>query len=207
VTTSIITLPGTALDVQRAVNRLALHVATLHHKLQKEYSRDWLEAELRKGLCDGRLSLCIKAVEAADKGDEIADAALRRVHAEMQGGMVVEREPGHLQVWAYGQRAIERPPRKRPRGHRWHDDWLRNLMICFLIDLACREYGVHPTRNREARRANREPSAISLVVAALARNKVHIDEASVQQNIWFGLPGELARAAADSWFAGSAYHK
>jgi hypothetical protein len=203
VTTAITTLPSSALDEQRAINRLALHVATLHHKLQKEYSREWLEAELRKGLREGRLDLCIKAIEAADKGDEIADAALRRVHAEMQGGMVGERGPGHLQVWAYGQRAIERAPHKRPRGHRWHDDWLRNLMICFLIDRACRENGVHPTRNREARRANRDPSGISLVVAALARNKIHMDEASVQQNIWFGLPGELARAAANSWFAGS----
>jgi hypothetical protein len=60
--------------------------------------------------------------------------------------------------------------------------------------LACREFGVWPTRNRAARRANRTPSGTSLVVAALARNKVHLDEGSVQENIWLGLPGALVRS-------------
>jgi len=53
---------------------------------------------------------------------------------------------------------------------------------------------VRPTRNRAARRANRAPSGISLVVAALARNDIHLNEASVQENLWSGLPGELVRS-------------
>ena len=98
-----------------------------------------------------------------------------------------------MQLLAYGQRALERAPHKRPPGHRWHDDWMRNIQICCLINWVCRTFGVQPTRNRAAQRAKREPSGISIVVAALARNKIYLNEASVQENIWFGLPGELVR--------------
>jgi hypothetical protein len=183
-----------AVTEKQAIDRVSLWVSKLRHRMEKEYSREWLETELRKGLREGRLSLAIKAAAAADQGDEIADAALRAVYAEMVGGAIPERGPGHLQVWAYGQRAVLRAPYKRPRGHRWHDDWMRNMHICVLICLACIEFGVRPTRNRESRRAKREPSGVSLIVAALARNKVHLDEGSVQQNLWFGLPGELIRS-------------
>src|SRR5262245_12808409 len=63
-------------------------------------------------------------------------------------------------------------------------------------------FGVPATRNREERRAdrrygNRAPSGINLVVKALDRHgNPHLDEANVQQNIWFGLPGALARRYA-----------
>jgi hypothetical protein len=186
-------LPTGELDERNAINRVGLWVATLRHKMQKEYSREWLETELRKGLREGRLSLTIKAVEAADKGDEIADDALRTVYAEMAGGMLPERGPGHLQIWAYGQRAVLRPPHNRPRGRRWYDDYARNLNICLMIYVACFEFGVRPTRNRAARRANRDPSGVSLVVAALARNGIYLGESTVQENFWLGLPGELIR--------------
>jgi hypothetical protein len=182
------------LDETRAISRVAIWIATIRHRMEKEYSREWLETELRKGLREGRLTLTIKAVEAADNGDEIADAALRIVYAEMAGGTLSERGPGHLQVWAYGQRAVLRPPHRRPRGRRWYDDWVRNIDICVCIYLACCEFGVRPTRNRAARRANREPSGVSLVVAALARNGIHLEEGSVQEHLWLGLPGELVRA-------------
>jgi hypothetical protein len=94
-------------------------------------------------------------------------------------------------VWAYGQRAVQRDRHKRPPGRRWHDDLVRNIQICLLIGLACREFRVHPTRNRAA---NRTPSGISIVVAALARNDIHLNEVTVQENIWLGPPGELVRA-------------
>src|SRR5262245_22171338 len=181
------------LDETRAIGHVAIWIATIRHRMEKQYSREWLETELRNGLREGRLTLTIKAVEAADKGDEIADAALRTVYAEMAGGAFPER-PGHLQVWAYGQRAVLRAPHRRPRGHRWHDDWGRNIDICVLIWFACREFGVRASRNRAARRAKCEPSGISIVVGALARNKIYLDEGNVQQNIWFGMWGELVRA-------------
>ena len=204
--TSILS-PLVVFDEQRAINRIAIWVAMVKSKLARQYSRERLEELLLQELRAGALTITIKAVEAAEAGDEIADAALRRVYAEMAGGANAERGPGHLQLWAYGQRAVLRPPNTRPRGPQWYDHWIRNLGICFLVGLACREFGVQPTRNRSARRTNRTPSGISLVVAALARNKIHLDEGSVQQNIWFGLWGELAgRAFAErppeTWLAG-----
>jgi hypothetical protein len=187
-------LPTLGLTERQMIGYADVWVARIRHTLEKEYSREWLETALRKGLREGALVLTIKAVEAAYKGDEIADAALRQVYAEMVGGAQVSG-PGRVQIWAYGQRAVLRPPNQRPRGHRWYDDWVRNLDIGFLIAVACREFNLWPTRNREARRANREPSGISVMVAALAKNGIHIDEASVQRHIWHGLAGELVRQA------------
>jgi hypothetical protein len=189
-------LPATVIDEQRAIERVDTWIATLGPKMTKEYSREFLETELVNGLREGRLTLTIKAVEAADTGDDIADAALREVGAELQTALVQGQvlAPGHLQIIAYFQRAARRAPHKRPRGHRWHDNWVRNTQICVLVALACVEFGVRPTRNRAARRANRAASGISLVVAALGRNGIHLDEGSVQENLWFGLPGELVRA-------------
>jgi hypothetical protein len=189
-------LPTGELDENRAIDCIAALISKLRPRLEKEYSREWLETELWKGLREGRLTLTNSAIQAADAGDEIADAALRTVFAEMAGSKLPEQEPGHLQVWAYGRRAVLRAPHKRPQGHRWHDDWVRNIQICNLIYFVCRELGVQPSRNRAELRANRTPSGVSLVVAALARNNIHLNEASVQENIWFGLPGELVRTIA-----------
>ena len=199
--------PLDALDEQRAINRTAILVAVIHNTLSKEYSREWLETELRKGLREGRLALTIKAVEAADNGDEIADGALREVGAELQMPLLQGRElaPAHLQVIAYLQRAALRAPFKRGRGKVWYDDWVRNLKICFIVLLICAEFGVPPTRNRHSRRSDQRPSGISLTTAALARNGIHLDEGTVQRKIWFGLAGELARQAVaerpiKTWF-------
>jgi hypothetical protein len=187
--------PLVVADEQRAINRVSVWASMLRHRMEKEYSREWLETELQKGLREGRLTLTIKAVEAADAGDEIADGALRDIGAELQVALVQGRElaPGHLQVIAYFQRAGRRAPHKRKRGHAWYDDWIRNFAICILVQLACAEYGVPPTRSRGSRRADRRLSGVSLVTAALARNRVNLDEGTVQQHIWFGLWGELAR--------------
>jgi hypothetical protein len=192
--------PLAAADGPRAVERIAVWVSMRRQVMEKQFSVDWLATELRKGLRAGWLTLTIKAIEAAEKDDdEIADAALREVYAELIGGAIAERGPGHLQILAFGQRAVLRAPHQRGRGHRWHDHWVRNITICVLIELACREFGVRPSRNRAARRANQEPSGVSLVVAALARNGIHLDESTVQENLWFGLAGELARGAVAAY--------
>jgi|SRR5262249_43294178 len=201
-----LTHPLDAADEQRAIKRTAIAVAMVRHKFSN--SREWLETELRTGLREGRFALTIKAVEAADKGDEIADAALRDIGAELQMPLVQGRDlaPSHLQVIAYFQRAAKRPPHKRKRGrYAWYDDWQRNVGICFLILLTCAEYGVTPTRNRQSRRSGRRPSGISIVTAALALNRINLDEGTIQQKIWFGLMGELVRQAVakrpiEMWF-------
>src|SRR5262245_36954804 len=137
-------LPTGELDENRAINRLADLIPMVRHWFEKEDNREFLETELRKGLREGRLPLTIYAVQAADAGDEICDAALRTVFAEWVGGMLPEQRPGHFQLRAYGQRAVLplRPPHKRPQGPRWHDNWMRDIQVCMLIVLACREFGV-----------------------------------------------------------------
>jgi hypothetical protein len=100
---------------------------------------------------------------------------------------------GHFQIRPYGAGASKRDLNNRPRGHRWYDDYVRHFFICFLIHFACREFNVKPSRNRESRRAKRDPSGISMVVSALARNGIHKEEESVRVHLWQGLYGELAR--------------
>jgi hypothetical protein len=70
------------------------------------------EQRMVEGLREGEALFTIRAVEAAYAGDEVADWALRLVFVEMSRGLLPERRPGHLQVWAYGQRAVLRDARK-----------------------------------------------------------------------------------------------
>jgi len=112
-----LTYPLAPADEQRAIDRVATWVALMRHTLTKEYRHEWLETALRRRLRGG-LSIRIKAVEAADKGDEIAEAAPPEVGAELQMDLVQKRDldPVHLQVIAYLQRAAQRPPHKRKGG-------------------------------------------------------------------------------------------
>jgi hypothetical protein len=191
-------LPTGELDENRAIDCVARLIPMLRHKMAKEYSREWLQTELQKGLREGLLPLTTHAVYAAEAGqNEICDAALRIVFAEMVGGVLPQRAPGHLQIWAYGQRAVLRDPHKRPQGRNWHDHFVGDIQTCNLISFVSREFGVQPTRSQDKRpNAKRAPSAISIVVAALARNGIHLNEASVQRSLWHGLPGEVVRGIA-----------
>jgi hypothetical protein len=189
--------PMVVFDERRAINRVSIWVALARSRLRKEWSREWLETTLRRHLRGGLITV-VKVVEAADQGDEIADGALREVGAELLEAHLLGRpswRPGDLQILAYYQRTSLRAPYKRGRGQQWYDDWARNLMICLLIELACKEFGIKPTRNRESRRTSREASGCSLVAAGLARNKISLKETTVQRHIWLSLPGELARQA------------
>lgn len=182
------------------IDAVAELISMVSHKLEKKYSLKWLQTALENALRKGQQPLTDYAILAADRHDELCDTGLRTVFAEMVGGMFPpeRRGPGHLQIWAYGQRAVQRPPHKRPRGHRWHDDWMRNIQLGMLIVFICREFRVPATRNQEDRGIRRAPSAISLLAAALHRcDNVkfrRLNEESVQRNIWYGLPGELVRA-------------
>jgi hypothetical protein len=183
-------------DEQRAINRTVVAISLVSGRLTKEFSREWLETTLRRYLRQGLIE-AVKVVEAADHGDELADQALREVGAELQGRPFdgSEYRPEDLQILAYAQRALLRPPHRRGRGIAWYDCWYRNLAVCWLVDLTCKEFDLKPTRSRGSRRADRHPSGISVVVAALARNGIVMDEQSVQTHIWLGLPGDLARQA------------
>jgi hypothetical protein len=186
-------------DEQGAIDRVAAWVSNLRQQLSREWSRERLTELLRQSLRgidvsdDQRLTIAIKAVEAADAGDEIADGALREVGSEL-----MERptgRPGDGQILAYLQRAARRDLHKRSRGRPWADEWVRNILICTVVQVACVEFNILPTRNRASRRANRDPSGCSLAAAGLARNKIYLAEESIQRHLWLGLPGALAQKA------------
>jgi hypothetical protein len=200
-------------DERRAINRLAVDVALVRHKLNKDFGLPRLEELLLAGLREGHLALCVKAREAADKHeDPIADRALRKVAAELQTALMQKRDlaPGHLQVIAYYQGVSDRAPHKRRAGsHGEHDLWVRNIGICSLIRMACAVYGVNPTRELDGPRRSRRrpPSGISLVVAALAKNKLHLEEKTIQRHIWLGVWGELVRRIPDVVFFASLFNE
>jgi hypothetical protein len=169
-------------------------------------SRKWLAAALLEKLLEGRLSTTLNAIKAADAGDEICDAMLRLAYAKVPDKVLLEeRETAYLHIRAYGKRAVLNDLHKR-QGHRWHNDYMRNVQICTLVVWTCQTLGVLPTRNRaQYDRAKREgqagvlPSGVSLVVAARVRNKrfPFLDEWTVQQHIWLGEIGALVRSVLD----------
>jgi hypothetical protein len=194
----------TPADEQRMVDIVAAAVENVFHRLEKEFSLEWLATMTRKWLREGRQPFIDYTVRVADGGDAICDAQLRTVYVEVQTGALPRRE-GHAAILIYGLRAMQRAPHK-PRGRRWQEHWMRNIQICKLIEYACYKCGVWPTRNRAASdRAARGiptmPSGCSLVVAALARHGLHLDEATVE-HIWHGLPGEIVRSARGASLVG-----
>jgi hypothetical protein len=160
--------------------KLALEIATawvaaVRDRFAASFSLEWLEKAIRYELRNGSsLTFVVKAVEAAEHGDEIADAALREVGAEL-----MERGSGRVgegQILAYLQRAALRAPYGRRPGRAWYDDYQRNFGICLLIKLASRVFGLHATRSQESRRLDRPHSGVSLIREALILNGVHIEE-------------------------------
>jgi hypothetical protein len=201
--TSMVTtvrLPTGELDENRTIDLVAtVLIPMVRPRLEKQYSRQWLEIALQEGLREGRLDLTRHAIRAAELGEEISDKALRHIAVEISRGELPDRQPGHLYVKTYAERKLlELEPHKGRPGRSWHDNWLRDIQFCTLIHFVHREFGICPTRNRAERRGdrngNRAPSAISIVVAALARNGIHIDEKTMQEKIWLGPPGKLVRA-------------
>ena len=177
-------------DEQRAIDHLAAQFAILMPSMRNSHEN--LARMLRDCLRRGDFVVTVKAVEAAERnGDWLADAVLRMTYAEMQS----RREPISDPLRVFGQKAVLRPRVERRRGRDQYADWSRNNAICFMIQRACAEFGVRPTRSGSARR-DRLPSGCSLVREALERHRIFIDEKTIQQHLWFGLPGELSRQAA-----------
>jgi hypothetical protein len=189
-------LPVPVLDEQRVVDRVADQVASVLHRMSTQYSRERLASLLHDALRRGDLLVTLNAIEAAErKHDWLADAVLRQTYAEME----TNHEPMSDQLRAFGQRAVLRPPVVRKPGRTWHDNWNRDVGICTLIQITCIDYNIRPTRSRSARR-DRIPSGCSLVKQALARNKIHIEEKTIQENIWLSLLGMLVRQSLSDQF-------
>jgi hypothetical protein len=189
----VMTLPKPTLDESSVVDRLAAQVASVLERMSVRYSHLRLAELLSDFLRRGDLAVTVKAIEAAERKDDwLADAVLRKTFAEID----TNHQPMTDQLRAFGQRAVLRPPVARGRGRDEYATWSRNVGICVLIATACLEFGVRPTRSGSARRS-RTPSGVSLVRGALARNGINIEEKTIQQDIWFGLPGALVRQAFD----------
>jgi hypothetical protein len=192
-------LPTGKFDENRIIDCIDSVVLTIRRRIEKEASWEAIRNAIERLLRKGQLDFAVTTIALADKGDEICDAALWNVFADIVGGALPERGPGHLQVLAYGQRAALRAPHERPpRGHRWHDKWMRNLLTCWLIFFVERDFGIGPSCNRGPKHDKRPRalSGISIVVAALARHGVELDATNVQENIWFGPAGDMVRNSA-----------
>jgi hypothetical protein len=160
-------------------------VEIIDDKLAPENARDWLfDAlcdRLRRGMVDVQV-----VVDAADAGDDIADAALRHVDAEMRDNHV--EAPVTLQ--AYAIKAAKRGAVKRSRGRRWHRNFRRDIGIAILVLFVMLQFGLNPTRNREQRRRCR-PSAASVAAAALGPRHGNPTEMTVA-NIWLRRQRDIA---------------
>jgi hypothetical protein len=197
-------LPTGGFDEARVIecvaNFVAIFCPRMFHKLTTpKFSREWTETTIQRKLLEGGLGLAREAVEEARAGDEAFHSALMHVYVQINRGGFPE-QPGYLDIRTYGDGAIlEGHKRHRPG----HDNWVRDAECCALIWYVyrqLRQHGISATR-KQPPHANRGPSAISLVVAALARNGVHFKEAHVQKNIWEGLRGRLVREILDQEFA------
>jgi hypothetical protein len=180
------TLPAT-IDEAEAIDNVVGWLEMVREKMTAAYSREWLA----EALCDLLRRDAIevsKIVEAADNGDAVADAALRKVYAEKRD----RDETPSVTLRAYGIKAIQRGPVKRKRGRAtWHDNWRRDIGIAVLVFLTIRRFGLLPTRNREQRRRE-QASACSVVSAALGRHHINVDEKRIE-NIWGRLQIHVGR--------------
>jgi hypothetical protein len=179
------TLVPTPIDEQRAINRIAAWVAMVHHKLDmdRDEVRAKLESLLRERLRSGRTDRK-KVIDAAKAGCRLSHEILMAEFHDMLDVHMLP--PANLCAYAADADQV-----KFKRGKPWYDDFVRNIGFCTLIPLIAREFALNPTRNREQRRA-RQPSACSALKAALARNKINIEEATLN-NLWSGLYGQLVR--------------
>jgi hypothetical protein len=176
-------LPATLVEAE-AIAAVSQWVEVIQAKMTAEASREWLGSTLRDFLRRGLIET-LKVIEAADAGDEIADAALRRVCAEMldRGEML----PAALRT--YCEKALLRGPiNTRTAGRNmWFDNWRRDIGIAVLVYLTKERFGLRPTRNRTSKR---KPSACSVVSAALGQVRINTAEKRVE-NIWAGLAGQV----------------
>jgi hypothetical protein len=178
------TLPATFSEAEM-IDTVDIWIGEIQESMTAQYSREWLEAKLRDHL-QGGLTDMLWVVEAADRGDVIADAALRRVYAEMRN----RHETPPVILEGYIIKTLARGAVTRGRGQFWFDDWRRNIGIAALVFMTAREFGLHPTRNR-AQTRRRQASACSVVAAALWRRNVYVKEGTVE-NIWAKLQNEVS---------------
>jgi hypothetical protein len=180
-------LPATLIEAEM-VDAVSQWVLVVQDRLTAS-PREQLEAACRDYLQLGLTEL-LQVIEAADNGDEIADAALCCIYKEMRDARL---EPS---LEAYAIKALERGPVTRKPGRAtWFDNWRRDIGIAVLVFLTVYRFNLWPTRNREQRRRC-QPSASSVVKAALDQVlHINITEGRVE-NIWGRLNVYIGRFIA-----------
>jgi hypothetical protein len=182
-------------DEEKAITEIATWIDQVEHKLKQEATAESLLAMLCDYLRRGLIERMTVIENAENDGDHIAHQALMREFHEMLD--VGEMPPASLR--AYAARVALKPVTKGPGAHTWHDNWLRDLRIASLVEMACRAFELRPYRNREQRR-RQVPSGCSLVAAALARRGFRdLSEARVE-GIWRKL-GRTTESIASRWRA------
>ena len=167
-------LPTLIFNETEMVNIACGLVEILQNRMRRESTREYLEATLCDHLQRGLVEI-LEVVAWADGGCPIADAALRRVFAEK----LESHEEPSATLKAYGIKASMRGPVTRGRGQYWFDNWGRNIGIALLVRAISQKFNLTMTRNREQRRC-KQPSAPSIVAAALGRYKFNITEKTVE---------------------------
>ncbi len=191
--------------VEEAIGRVSEWLEQIEERMTAPFTREWLQVTLREYLLQDLIDR-MKVIEAADKDDEIADAALAYVfHDMMDRG---EQPPASLV--AYEARARLRGAPRRGRGRSPYDNWARDIGLTCLIFKTMMEFGISRTRNREQRR-RKEPSACYLVKEAVDRRaqanaamgrperQFNISEKRLQ-TISTGLIGQVITWAAQNGF-------
>jgi hypothetical protein len=175
----------TVFNEAAAIDLVSTWVEIVKEKLTAESSRQFLEAGLvyllRRDAVDE-----LQIIKDADAGDEIADAALCKVYEQK----VNHREEATIHLTSYVLKTLRRRgPMQRGRGGVWYDGWRRKYSILCLVFLTVRRFNLAPTRNREQRR-RKQPSASSIVAAALGRHRINVTEKTVE-NLWGALQGHI----------------
>ena len=134
-------------DEAAAIDEVAAQVEQFRAKMTAASSRELLERHLSDLLWQGLVDE-LQIVKDAKNGDEVADAALRKVYAEWINSRREPKPPIHLE--SYALEALDHDKVKRPRGRAtWHDNWRRDIGIAVLVFFAVCRFGLKPTRNPE----------------------------------------------------------
>jgi hypothetical protein len=180
-------LPAT-IDEAETIEEVTHWVDVVRDRMSTDASHAWLQATLQDFLRRGLIET-LRVIEAADAGDQIADAALRRVAAEMaDAGLELP-----VTLKAYSIKALVRGPVTRSRGRSSFNNWRRDIGIACLVHLVMKRFGLAATRNREQKRRH-QPSACSVVAAALGRTRINITEKTTE-GIYRGLAGRFTSFA------------
>jgi len=149
---------------EAAVAEIATWAALAANHTTAEASRIYFRKKVQQLLADGRMPYA-EAIRKIECHHRDVDLALREHVAALL--TLGEGLPEELRTFAH--HALFNPPVTYPKGRVTIDDFTRNIAASVLVDLTLKRWpDLKETRSRGSRRA-RQPSACSLVAAAMNR--------------------------------------